>query len=50
MTVTRAQYLCELAMTAHVPPPVVDGLAVTDFAILVAGLDARRAAIERQAG
>ena len=82
MTVTRAQYLCELAMTAHMPPPVVDGLAVIfgmmrvinlaqgEFlmlgayvgtyaakqglplwlAILVAGLDARRAAIERQAG
>ncbi len=27
-------------MTAHVPPPAVDQLAVADFAILILGLDA----------
>ncbi len=34
-------------MTAHVPPPVADQLAVADFAILILGLDAHRDAMSK---
>jgi hypothetical protein len=47
VTVTRARYLCDLAITGNTPPPMVDQLTVADFVILVEGLDAYRKAIER---
>jgi hypothetical protein len=42
--VTRAQYLFPLAHLCHVSPPVVDGLAVRDFAQLLAGINEYRQA------
>ena len=44
---TRARYLCDLAAVMHVTPPVADRLRVADFAILVTGIDAYRAAAEK---
>lgn len=43
---TRARYLYDLASECACPPPVVDAMRVTDFAILTDGLDARRRALE----
>ena len=45
----RARYLCDLAAIMHTPPPVVDELVIPDFVNLVLGVDADRAAMEKQA-
>ncbi len=40
MTAARAEYLPALAHLCHCPPPVTDGLAVTDFGRLTMWIDA----------
>ncbi len=43
VTVTRARYLFDLAAVACTPPAAVNALTLVDFALLVAGIDARHA-------
>ena len=45
----RAEYLFPLAHLCHCPPPVVDEMRVTDFALLISSIDAYQAQIERAA-
>jgi hypothetical protein len=44
VTHTRARYLFDLAAVTCTPPAAVNGLTLVDFALLVAGIDARHAA------
>ena len=41
---TRARYLFDLASVTHIPPPVVNGLTVADFAQLVMSIQRYHAA------
>lgn len=45
----RARYLFLLGHLCHCPPPVVDEMRVTDFALLIDGIDAYLAEQERAA-
>ena len=45
----RAEYLFPLARLCHCPPPVVDEMRVTDFALLISSIDAYQAEMARAA-
>ena len=45
----RARYLFLLAHLCHCPPPVVDDMRVTDFALLIDAIDHYLAERERAA-
>jgi hypothetical protein len=46
----RGQYLFPLAHLCHCPPPVVDEMRVTDFAVLIDGIDRHLAELAKAAG
>lgn len=45
----RGRYLFLLAHLCHCPPPVVDEMRVTDFALLIDAIDAYQAEMARAA-
>jgi hypothetical protein len=47
VTASRGRYLYLLAHLCHCPPPVVDEMRVTDFALLVDGISQHLAEMSR---
>jgi hypothetical protein len=46
----RAEYMFDLAAVCHCPPPAVDQMRFTDWAVLVAGIDRLRAQAAKDGG
>ena len=40
----------DLAAICHCPPPVIDAMRLTDFAVLVTGLEKMRAQAQQEGG